>query len=62
VCKVFLNVCFLVLVAASAVEVVGTGNYIALAKVVVVNVIRKKQLLEKVVFFVNFIYNDWSLV
>lgn len=49
-CKVFLNVCFLVLVAASAVEVVDTGNYIALAKVVVVNVIRKKQLLEKVVF------------
>lgn len=49
-CKVFLNVCFLVLVAASSVEVVDTGNYIALAKVVVVNVIRKKQLLEKVVF------------
>ncbi len=49
-CKVFLNICFLVLVAASAVEVVGTGNYFTLAKVVVVNVIRKKQLLEEVVF------------
>lgn len=48
--KVFPNVYFLVLVAASAVEVVGTGNYITLAKVVVVNVIRKKQLLEEVVF------------